>query len=474
MRSKFHMALFSRKILSLTAAAGLLLGVCACDQARVQSALEAIRDKGELTVITRNNVACYYEGPYGPTGFEYELAKSFAEYLGVSIRPVIIEDEADMVEALLKGEADIIAAGFPIGPQTARLVKLGPSYLSVQQVLVGRRNGMILKSIADVAPDSLTIFGNSSRLTVLNSLKDSYPGLSWRIANNSSAEDMLQLVWNESLPLTLIESNILKLNHRFYPELVPHFSVGDPQDLNWAIHPSKRQLLRAVYEWFGTKAGQERLAGLKEHYYSHLEDFDYVDLVRYRQRIQARLPKYRSYFEDAAGKHGLDWRLMAALSYQESHWDPAAVSFTGVRGIMMITGDTAKTLGLKNRLEVKDSISAAARYLARLHEMVGDDVPEPDRTLLALASYNIGPGHVQDARKLAEELKRPSNTWHGVRSVLPLLQKRKYYSALPKGYARGSEAVQYVDRIRTYHKVLDMALETDFVSQKNERPFSGG
>jgi membrane-bound lytic murein transglycosylase F len=153
--------------------------------------------------------------------------------------------------------------------------------------------------------------------------------------------------------------------------------------------------------------------------------------------------------------------LVAAQAYQESHWNPRARSFTGVRGIMMLTRETARTLGLKNRLKAKDSIFAGAQYLSKLHQMIDEEVSEPDRMLMALAAYNLGFGHLQDARTLADRLGKPSNTWHGVRAVLPLLQKKKYYSSLPNGYARGSEAVQYVDRIRTYHKVLIMALLPD-------------
>jgi membrane-bound lytic murein transglycosylase F len=197
---------------------------------------------------------------------------------------------------------------------------------------------------------------------------------------------------------------------------------------------------------------------LVDYYFSHLEGFDYVDLARYRRRIYQRLPKYKQYFIEAAAENDLDWHLVAAQAYQESHWDPKAKSFTGVRGIMMLTQDTAKAMGLKNRLEAKDSIFAGARYLAKLHKMVGDNVNEPDRTLMALAAYNIGYGHLQDARVLALRLGKPQDTWHGVRSTLPLLQRKKYYRTVAHGYARGNEAVEYVDRIRTYHKVLLMAM----------------
>jgi len=438
----------------------IVIGVCVtgCDQPLFLNDLEAIKSRGELIVITRNNTTCYYEGPHGPTGFEYDLTKAFADHLGVKIRPLIIEDEADMIEALRDGQADIIAAGIPFGRQSARLLTLGPGYLDVKQQVIGRRGGIKPNDISDLSESAIWMTSSSDRAEALNKIKINHANISWKTLQDYSSEELLQIVWNRSLPLTMVESHTLAMNRRYYPELVVHFTVGNPKKLAWAVHPQSRQLQKAVAMWFARTETRNMVRGLTDYYFGHLEDFDYVDLVRFRRRIRQRLPKYQSYFEEAATKYGLDWTLVAAQAYQESHWNPKARSFTGVRGIMMLTLDTAKQLGLKNRLAAKDSIFAGARYMAKLHRMVGDEIPEPDRTLMALAAYNIGFGHLKDARVLADRLGKPSNSWHGVRSVFPLLQKKKYYRTLKHGYARGSEAVQYVDRIRTYHKVLIMAM----------------
>ena len=310
----------------------------------------------------------------------------------------------------------------------------------------------------DLLQTPLWVTRSSAGLDQLKLLKHQYHRLKWQTLGDYSSEEILHMVWSQSLPLTLVESNILKLNRRFYPELVVHFPLGKPQQLRWAMHPQSRHLQRAVAEWFAEPATREFIKGLINHYYSHLEDFDYVDLARFRRRIATRLPKYQDYFQGAAGHYGLDWQLVAAQAYQESHWNPKAKSFTGVRGIMMLTLDTAKSLGLKNRLAVEDTIYAGTRYLSRLHRLVGTDLTEPDRTLIALAAYNIGIGHLNDARQLARRLGKADHTWRSLREILPLLQQKKYYQDLPHGYARGNEAVQYVDHIRTYHKILNMAL----------------
>jgi membrane-bound lytic murein transglycosylase F len=171
------------------------------------------------------------------------------------------------------------------------------------------------------------------------------------------------------------------------------------------------------------------------------------------------LHRYRDYFEAAAAEHGLDWRLIAAQAYQESHWDPEAESFTGVRGIMMLTQKTAEDLGVKSRLDPRQSIEGGVRYLAQIHKRIGDEVREPDRTYMALAAYNVGWGHLEDARMLAKRLDKDPNSWQDVRATLPLLRQKKYYRSLPHGYARGTEPVRYVDRIITYYHILIQATE---------------
>lgn len=448
-----------KKWCGLMAAVGILI-LSGCDPSPPPDDLAALRSRGELVLITRNNSTCYYEGPHGPAGFEYDLAKAFADQLDVSLRVRIIEDEAEMIADLRAGKADILAAGLPLGGRRAEGLSLGPGYLEVEQQVVGRRGGPDIQSKGDLEAYTLWTTDSGACIERLESLQQFYPGVRWRALDVYSSEDLLRMVWNRSLPLTVVASTILSMNHHYYPELTAFMTLGPPGQLAWATAPGKGRLVAAIDDWFGRKETRDRIKGLVDHYYSHLDSFDYVDLARYRRRIKVRLPQYRPYFEAAAAKYELDWRLLAAQAYQESHWDPRAQSYTGVRGIMMLTRDTAASMGLENRLDGETSIFAGARYLARLHRQVGEAVPEPDRTFMALAAYNIGFGHLQDARTLARRLGKPDNRWHGVRSVFPLLQQKSYYSTLEHRYARGNEAVIYVDRIRTYFRMLQPVLNT--------------
>jgi membrane-bound lytic murein transglycosylase MltF len=185
-----------------------------------------------------------------------------------------------------------------------------------------------------------------------------------------------------------------------------------------------------------------------------------MDVPDYERRVFARhlktrFPRYRTYFKAAAEVHGIPWKLLAAQAYQESHWDWKATSPTGVRGIMMLTKRTAAELGVNNRLDPVQSIHGGARYLAQIEKRLPREIHWSDRTFFALAAYNVGMGHLYDARTLAGRCGLDPNRWRDLESVLPLLSVKQYYKTLSYGYARGQEPVRYVERIRLYHALLE-------------------
>jgi membrane-bound lytic murein transglycosylase F len=331
--------------------------------------------------------------------------------------------------------------------------------MEVQQQVVGRLGGPSPDKVDDLIGHPLWVNAGTSYEERLRQLKQQHPGLSWMPVSGYETEEILEMVWQGIVPLTIADSNIVAVNRRYYPQLRIHFAIEQGQRLAWALHPQHQHLLAAVERWFARPETAALLQRLKQHYYGHLKVFDYVDLVQYHNRVRHRLPRYRDHFEEAAEKHGLDWRLVAAQSYQESHWDPNAVSFTGVRGLMMLTQKTADTLGVKSRVDPRQSIEGGVRYLAQIHKRLGEDVSEPDRTYMALAAYNVGWGHLEDARMLAEKMEKDANSWQDVSAMLPLLRQKKYYRNLPHGYARGTEPVRYVDRIKTYYGILVQTTE---------------
>jgi len=185
------------------------------------------------------------------------------------------------------------------------------------------------------------------------------------------------------------------------------------------------------------------------------------EIQTFLRHIETRLPYYREKFELAEKKTGVPWTLLASVAYQESKWNRHAVSPTGVRGLMMLTRSTASDLGIQNRLDPAKSISGGARYLSYLHKRVPSEIRMPDRMFVALAAYNVGFGHMKDARLLAERLGKDSTKWEDLREVLPLLAQKEYYQDLPHRYARGWEPVQYVKRIRVYRNILQQIVDRE-------------
>ena len=197
-------------------------------------------------------------------------------------------------------------------------------------------------------------------------------------------------------------------------------------------------------------------------------DLPSYEIKTFLKHIATRLPRYQEEFKQAEKNTGISWVLLAAMSYQESKWNRHAISPTGVRGLMMLTRSTAADMGIQNRLDPKKSIAGGARYLSHLYKRLPHVPNGLERMRLALASYNVGLGHVKDAQLLGQRLGKNPNSWNDLKGVLPLLAKKKYYKTLPHRYARGWEPVQYVTRIREYRKILNQVVEKDAKSQQVE------
>ncbi|MGQ0384413.1 MAG: transglycosylase SLT domain-containing protein, partial [Gammaproteobacteria bacterium] len=214
------------------------------------------------------------------------------------------------------------------------------------------------------------------------------------------------------------------------------------------------------------------LAEILERYRRSLVRYDRVDAASFVASVRERLPQYRPWFEEAAAGSGTDWRLLAAIGYQESRWDPTAISPTGVRGLMMLTAETAQRVGVTDRLDPHDSILGGARYLRLIKDTIPERVGEPDRTWFALAAYNVGFGHLEDARVLAERRGLDPDSWDHVRQTLPLLTQERWYRQTKRGYARGWEPVGFVRNVQTYAELLRWmtADEADSTSSGEEAP----
>ena len=417
--------------------------------------LEQIKAKGELVVLTRNAATTYYESREGHVGVEYDIVKAFADSLGVKVRFVLKDNVSDLFKAVNDGEADLAAAGLTQTKEREINFLFGPTYQMVSQQLVCRRGGKKPKRLEDLTDVNITVPANSSYVEQLKKIKKLHPEIQWQEIVDTDTETLLEDVWLKKVDCTVADSNIVEINRRYFPELSVRFDMTEPEPLAWVMSNNANTLRSGLEEWFAEYIASGKLEEVMHRYYGYIERFDFVDARAFQRKINSHLPKYKKVFITAAAKHKLSWTLLAAQAYQESHWRPYAKSPTGVRGMMMLTQTTARELGIKNRLDSRSSILGGAKYFNKLRERLPESVTEPDRTWLALAAYNVGMGHIWDARALAKQLNKNPDLWQELSEVLPLLSKKKYYKHLKYGYARGGEPVRYVQNIRNYQDILE-------------------
>jgi membrane-bound lytic murein transglycosylase F len=442
--------------LIITSLACMILAACGKDSVSAKvRAVSDIKASGELRVLMRNAPTIYYlDKDNHPAGPEYQMAEAFADHLGVKLTVVLEETVNDTLQALEAGKADMAASGLTITDQRQKRFLFSSQTESVTEQLVCRRGGNVAKSIDQLQSISLEIVAGSSYEETLQTLKTKNPDISWKSNTQTGTEALLQKVWDSKIDCTVADSTIVDVNRRFMPELTVMFDVSKPKSQAWVMPADGKSLKSEVDRWLKSASAKATSQLVHNRYYSFIQQFDFVDIRTLITRIEDRLPKYESIFAKAAKKHNLDESLMAAQAYQESHWDASAKSPSGVRGIMMLTQNTAKSLGVKDRLNPKEAIPAGALYLNQMREKFDKKIPEPDRTYMALAAYNIGRAHMHDAQSLARKLGKDPYKWADLRDVLPLLSDKRFYKDLKYGYARGLEPVRYVQRIRNYEDII--------------------
>ncbi|MFC1867198.1 membrane-bound lytic murein transglycosylase MltF [Thermodesulfobacteriota bacterium] len=429
----------------------LLAGILSCGE---RDALERIKESGKITVLIRNNAHSYYTYRGKPMGFEYDLAKAFSEYLGVKLEIQTPKWEG-LIDALNDGKGDFVAASLTITPSRMKEVDFSTPYLSIQQQVILHNSNNGIRSIDDLKEKTVHLRRGTSYEKRLDELNQEGFQIKVRLYDDTPTEELIRMVSEREIDITIADSNVAILNRRYYPEIKLAYALGEPQSLGWAVKKGERKLRRKINAFFRKIKKDGNFNRIYSKYYSHVEIFDYFDLKKYHQRLETRLPRYKGIIQKAAEKHGFDWRLIAAMIYQESHFDPQATSFTGVKGIMQLTKVTAMELGIKNRHDPVQNIMGGVKYLRNLYNRF-EDSQDPDRLLISLASYNVGRGHVLDAQSIAKERQMNPNSWPDLERILPLLRNPEYYKKTKYGYCRGTEPVRYVKRILTYYDILKM------------------
>jgi membrane-bound lytic murein transglycosylase F len=409
----------------------------------------------ELVVLTHAGPLTYDADTENEpaTGLEHDLVQMFAQELGVSVRFVVVPRH-EIRERLLRHEAHF-AAGWLTPEVSDSHTKYSPPYLASRDVLVRHEAALPIRALENLENRRVVASKGSRQYRQLLTLQEKVPGLEVEAYPDESPLDLLEAVARREVEIALVDKSILDMGLNFYPMLQAGLEIGDEHPIAWMFPTDGNPELYTRAQGFIEEIGQRpAMTYLYDRYLGHVERLSQIDVVTFIERVDSLLPRYRALFKEAQVKTDLDWRLLAALSYQESHWNPLNTSPTGVRGMMMLTGETADRLGVKNRLDPRESILAGARYVVFLKNNLPESTLEPDRTWQALAAYNIGPGHFNAARIIARRVEADGDSWFEMKKVLPLLARPKYYARLKSGRARGGEAVIMVENIRVFYDIL--------------------
>jgi len=440
--------------IALTVALPLLTILAGCNKAPEPKALEEIQTRGELRVVTVNSPTSYYLGTHGAEGLEFGLARAYARKLGVTLVITPVANAAAMQVELAAGNADIAAAQLSADEAWLKAGNAAKPYEQVEQLVVYRRGETRPRGTIQLESARLAVRAGSPQERVLQKLKSTVaPNIEW-VGTAPSSADPLEDVESGQANYAIVDTREYSFAKHLYPNVAEGFTLPATRPAQWIVRNQAPDLLRSVNDFFDEIAHSGLLATLSESASGDARRFEYLESREFQAHIAIRLGAFRQFFEDASTRSGVDWRLIAAIGYQESHWDAKATSPTGVRGLMMLTEETADRLQIKDRLDARESVLGGARYLALLKESLPPRLSEPDRTYLALAAYNIGIGHLEDARILAQKANLNPDKWQDVRQVISRLAEPDSFQSLKHGYARGGEAMQLVDNIRNYYDIL--------------------
>ena len=424
-----------------------------------QSLLQRILKEQRLYAAVLDHPSVYFVEDDHQAGFEYELLQGFAQSLGVQLVIRALPDTAALRRAVASGAAQIALAGH-LQPRHLGSTDISypVHYASTRVYLVSRQHQQWAKLSAQAQINTVILGGARHQELLLQLQSTQLPQLHWQPLPDDQQGDSaaaLEQLDEGLIDLLLINQTEFDRHKTFFPQIRILKTLSQGEAFAWMMANSEDHSLADAAQDYLQHAHKSGVLGqLTERYFGHLQQLDYVGNQTFERHMRSRLPQYQAWFEAAAHRHDLDWRLLAAIGYQESHWRARAVSPTGVKGLMMLTLPTAKDLGIDNRLDAQQSIQGGADYFAQLLARLPVDIDPLDRTWLALAAYNIGFYHLEDARRLAHQHNLSADRWGSVKQTLPLLEQKHWYDRLPYGYARGREAVLYVHNIRRYYDVL--------------------
>ena len=420
------------------------------------SFLQPMTEGEEIVVVTRNTPTTYYFDGDRASGFEYALIKAFAREYDMPVRIKVAFSLPELFEMLARGEAHLAAAGLSQSAgRDARFIASTP-YLHQQPLVVYKSGALRPRSLDALAGRDVVVIAGSAHLETLSALQQDLPGLTWREIHAADSLELMQLVTDEKADLAIVDSIEFSIQQQLFPRVVAAMEIGHTTPVVWYLpqDDNSEASLALVNQFIGSASEQGQIAQLEREHFGRWEHASRVGSLTFQRKMRDDLPEWQPLLETVAEEYQMNWRLLAAMAYQESHWDPEARSHTGVRGMMMLTRVTANELGVEDRTDPRQSLRGGARFFKDLLRRLPSDIAEPDRTSMALAAYNIGMGHLEDTRIITQQAGGDPHLWPDVRAQLPKLQNPNYFPMTKFGFAEGEQAVTYVDNIRHYEGLL--------------------
>ena len=440
------------RLIALTLSLSLLLG---CLESSELTPVEAGQ---ELVVVTRNTPTTYFFDGDRASGFDYSLVKRFAQQHGMTLRIKVAFSLPELFDMLEQGEAHIAAAGLSKSLERDTRFQASRPYLHQQPLVVYKSGSLRPQTLEEMTGRDLIVVAGSAHIESLKALQSQMPDLSWREIHAADSLELMQLVTDGKAELAIVDSIEFSIQQRLFPRIVAALELGESAPVVWYLPrtPAGAETQLLVDDFIEAAHASGEIAQLERLHFGRFMYASRLGSLVFQRKVRDALPAWQPLIETVAEEYQMDWTLLAAIAYQESHWDPEARSRTGVRGMMMLTQATANELGIADRTDAAESLRGGARFLKDLHRRLPSDIDEPDRTSMALAAYTIGMGHLEDARVITERAGGNPHLWPDVRAHLPELQNPSVFTLTKYGFAEGAQAVTYVDNIRHYEGILQL------------------
>ena len=439
--------------------------------------LEMIREYGALKVVTEYNSISYFLYRGQPLGFQYEMLQDLANHLDLALEVSVSNDLEMNFSDLIEGRVDLIAMNLTVTSERKSEVAFTEPFLQTRQVLVQRKpeqwekmnwkqvEASLIRNQLDLAGKEVYVQAGSVYANRLGSLSNEIGGGIQIREENMESEQLIQRVAEGEIDYTVCDENVGLVNTTYFPQLDVSTAISFPQYVAWAVHPRSDSLKKVIDHWISTYRQTDKYAILYNKYFNNRHSYRSIH-SEYYTLGSGKISEFDDAIRKESERIGWDWRLMASVIYQESRFNPEAVSWAGAFGLMQLMPVTAKSYGITADSSPEEQIRAGASFLQWLDERFKDVIPDQaERIKFVLASYNIGLGHIQDARRLAEKNGSDPNVWFG--SVDQWLLKKsepEYYSdqVVRHGFARGIETYNFVKdimyRYEHYKNIVDQVV----------------